>query len=274
MILKEIDHKDFANGSVYLLHTQDGLPVEVTDTFLPYYTKHAISEHQNYLKDYCLGNRTERWMIGVSTMSGCPIGCKFCSAGKLKHFRNLKWEEIVKQIIFIFNKQQYATIYRSIAKELKINYTRLGEPFLNLDNVKKAINHIDERFNNIRVLKNKEPIHHFVSTIGIKGSDFSWIRENITLQFSVHSFKEEYRNWLIPYKHKMTLEEMGKVRTNSKLKTTINLTLVNSDDFDIDELKKYFDPEYFFIKISPINKNSVSEENNMGDGIISQNNLI
>jgi 23S rRNA (adenine2503-C2)-methyltransferase len=54
MILKEIDHKDFANGSVYLLHTQDGLPVEVTDTFLPYYTKHAISEHQNYLKDYCL----------------------------------------------------------------------------------------------------------------------------------------------------------------------------------------------------------------------------
>ena len=36
MISKEIRSKDFANGTVYLLETHDGYPIETTDTFLPY----------------------------------------------------------------------------------------------------------------------------------------------------------------------------------------------------------------------------------------------
>lgn len=40
--MKEIKKKSFANGDVYLLETKDGYPVEVTDTFLPYYTKDAV----------------------------------------------------------------------------------------------------------------------------------------------------------------------------------------------------------------------------------------
>jgi hypothetical protein len=39
-------------------------------------------------------------------------------------------------------------------------------------------------------------------------------------------------------------------------------------DFDIKELRKYFDPAYFFIKLSPINVNKVSSANGMGVGII------
>ncbi|HLD90357.1 MAG TPA: radical SAM protein, partial [Patescibacteria group bacterium] len=65
-----------------------------------------------------------------------------------------------------------------------------------------------------------------------------------------------------------------KVRTNSNLKTTVNLTLARPEDFDIEALKKYFDPKYFFIKISPINENTMSKENNMGAGVISQQNLV
>jgi 23S rRNA (adenine2503-C2)-methyltransferase len=115
--------------------------------------------------------------------------------------------------------------------------------------------------------------HHYLSTIGIKGSDFSWIKDNITLQFSIHSFNEEYRDWLIPYKNKMTLEEIAAVRTKSNLKTTLNLTLARAEDFDINKLKELFDPKYFFIKLSPINPNEVSEKNEMGKGVISQVNL-
>jgi nicotinate-nucleotide adenylyltransferase len=72
-MLKEIKHRDFANGSVYLLRTEDGYPIETTDTFLPYYTKNAIGKNQNRLKNHDLGSRKERWMIGISTMSGCPV---------------------------------------------------------------------------------------------------------------------------------------------------------------------------------------------------------
>ena len=42
MILKELRKKEFKNGVVYLLETYDGYQIEVTDTFLPYYTKAEI----------------------------------------------------------------------------------------------------------------------------------------------------------------------------------------------------------------------------------------
>lgn len=68
--MKELSKRTFTNGTVYLLETEDGYPVEVTDTFLPFYTKDAIGRHQNNLVSEVTGSRKERWMIGVSTMSG------------------------------------------------------------------------------------------------------------------------------------------------------------------------------------------------------------
>lgn len=263
----EIRHREFANGVVYALQTKDGYPVEVTDTFLPYYTKDAIGRKQNKLDNYSLGSRDERWMIGVSCMSGCPVRCKFCATGQLKKYRNLTAEEIVEQVMFIVDKYDIEQAKR--AKEFKINYTRMGEPFLNIKEVKKAIDLLDTKFSADGVT-----IHHYVSTIGIKGSDFSWIKDNITLQLSLHSLDEDRRNELIPFKNKMTIEELGKIRTNSELKTTLNMTLVDELDFDIVKLQKYFDKESFFIKLSPINVNVVSEKNEMGKGIIKGINLI
>lgn len=264
--MEVIKQRTFANGIVYALKTTDGYPVEVTDTFLPFYTKDAIGRKQNALINECIGNRTERWMVGVSCMSGCPVRCKFCATGKLKRYRNLTAEEIVDQV------QQRVRSQMNVpwgAKEFKINYTRMGEPFLNIEEVKKAIQMIDDEYS-----YNEFKPHHYISTIGIKGSDFSWIKDNITLQVSLHSLNEERRNVLIPFKNKMTIEELGQIRTKSNLKTTVNMTLVDENDFDIDLLKKYFDPKYFFIKLSPININECSEKNHLGKGIIKGINLV
>jgi hypothetical protein len=66
--IKKIDEKQFQNGVVYAMETEDGYPIEVTDTFLPYYTKDAIGRKQNALwsggfwkpfralDDWCLGD--------------------------------------------------------------------------------------------------------------------------------------------------------------------------------------------------------------------------
>jgi adenine C2-methylase RlmN of 23S rRNA A2503 and tRNA A37 len=255
--MKELNSKHFSNGSVYALETEDSYPIEVTDTFLPYYTKDAIGRRQNSLVNTDFGDRSERWMIGVSCMSGCYVGCKFCATGQLKKSRRLKFSEILSQINFILGK--YPEGSPDNAKEFKINYTRMGEPFLNIEAIQDTINYISAYH---------PTTHHYISTIGIKGSDFSWIQGNISLQISLHSLIEERRNNLIPFGNKMSIEELGQIRTKSNLKTTINLTLVDKEDFDINLLKKYFDPKYFFIKLSPINKNSVSEGNNLGNGII------
>lgn len=264
--MKEIKSKHFANGSVYCLELDDGYKIETTDTFLPIDTKYCTNG-TNALRDNNLGSRAERWMCGVSTMSGCPIGCKFCATGQMKGWRNLTFEEIKDQVKFILEKNY--NILHSFQPdgpdEFKINYTRMGEPFLNIENVKKAIN-----FMNLYPFPG---LHHYISTIGIKGSDFSWIEGNVTLQISLHSLNEERRRELIPFKNLMTLEELGQIRTKSNLKTTLNLTLTDEEDFDINILKKYFDPEFFFIKISPLNENKVSEFNNL-KGIIEGVNLI
>jgi len=275
--MKIIKSKSFKNGCVYSLQLGDEYPIEVTDTFLPYYTKDAKNQGSNQLQNCEIGDRNERWMVGVSTMSGCPVGCKFCATAKLPKWRNLTDREIIDQIIFILRQNQIQdgspTYVPSKSKEFKINYTRMGEPFLNIDNVKKAIKKVND-FVYHEAEELKLPVHHYVSTIGIKGSDFSWIRGNITLQISLHSLDEKRRDWLIPWSKKMTLKELGQIRTNSDLKTTLNLTLVDEKDFDIEKLKKYFDPKYFFIKLSPINKNEISEKNHLGKGIIEQENIL
>jgi 23S rRNA (adenine2503-C2)-methyltransferase len=261
-MLKEMARVKFANGTVYVLQTKDGYPIETTDTFLPKYTKDAIGRKQNILKSTDLGSRADRWMIGVSVMSGCPVRCKFCATGKLKKWRNLTAQEIVDQVEFILTKNQECF---QNAYEYKINYTRMGEPFLNIDNVKTAINEIDKKY---------PGTHHYVSTIGISGSDFNWVKDNITLQVSVHSLKDDRRNWLIPYKNKMSLKEIGEIRTESKLKTTLNLTLIDRQDFDISKMTEVFDPIRFFIKLSPVNPNSISNKNGCGKGVIEGVNLL
>jgi len=260
--LTETRKKTFANGIVYALQTADGYPIEVTDTYLPIYTRDAVGRKQNALKSTDLGDRSERWMIGVSVMSGCPVGCKFCATGKLKRWRSLTAEEIVGQVEFILAKNKE---YKFVdAKEYKINYTRMGEPFLNIEEVKKAIKIIDERY---------PGTHHYVSTIGIKHADYTWIKDNITLQVSLHSLVPERRAWLIPWKNVDNLEQLGNIKTKSNLKTTLNLTLVEDADFNIEVLKRYFDQDKFFIKLSPINPNDVSDTNHLGLGIIEDQNL-
>jgi len=262
--MKQLRHKQFANGCVYALETDDGFPVEVTDTFLPFYTKDAIGRKQNTLANCDLGDRTQRWMIGVSCMSGCPVGCKFCATGNLPRWRNLTADEIVGQVLFILDKNP--GVQPNAAAEFKINYTRMGEPFLNLDAVQEAVRRIDDMMDG--------HVHHYVSTIGLRGSDFSWITGNVTLQISLHSLDEARRNELIPIRNKMTIEELGQIRTQSNLLTTLNMTLVDEADFDIDTLLCYFDPAHFFIKLSPINPNAVSEANHMGEGFIEAANLL
>ena len=255
--------KHFSNGSVYCLKLEDGALIETTDTFLPFYTKNAIGRHQNFLDNNELGDRSQRWMVGVSVMSGCPVRCKFCATGQMKKWRNLTAHEIVGQIEFVINKNPDFNPKNS--QEFKINYTRCGEPFLNIEAVKEAINIISSRYPNT---------HHYVSTIGIEGADYSWVKGNITLQVSLHSLDENHRNWLIPFKKKLSISELGKIRTLSNLKTTLNLTLVNEDDFDMKKISENFDKEKFFIKLSPINKNETSEKNKLGNGVIEGVNLI
>ncbi len=267
--MKVTKKKRFANGRVWGLETHDGYPVEVTDTFLPTYTKDAIGRHQNALQDGDVGDRSQRWMVGVSVMSGCPVGCKFCATGSLPRWRKLTTNEIVEQVEFVLD--QNPKYHPRDSNEFKVNYTRMGEPFLNVRSVQDAAWMIEGLC---------DGTHHYISTVGIRGAPYMWIEEmhylgvKVTLQLSVHSLNEKRRRLLIPYRDVMSLEELSEIRVDTQLKTTVNLTLVDESDFDIEALKRYFPPEHFFIKLSPINKNAVSEQHALGRGAVNGVNLV
>lgn len=153
-MLEYVRQRDFANGAVYMLRTEDGYLLEVTDTYLPFYTKDCINKHTNELKQGVLESRANRWMIGVSCMSGCPVHCSFCATGKLKKWRSLTAEEIFEQVKYILDKNKEWNPINS--QEFKINYTRVGEPFLNIDNVKKAMKLVDDYVKNKSIYTGNE----------------------------------------------------------------------------------------------------------------------
>jgi len=270
--MKIINQKKFGNGSVYALQTTNGKIVETTDTFLPIYTRDAIGRRENSLLSKNFGSRNERWMIGISTMSGCPVGCKFCAAGG-KFNGNLSAEEMIEQVNFVLeNNPNYNP---NNSKEFRILFTRMGEPGLNYFEVCRAIKMLKSKFQKSAIV---------ISTVGIKNNSLEeWLNlskeySEIHLQFSIHSTSEEYRNWLIPLKNKLDFFEIKSFAKkwmqipNNKRKISLNFTIVEGSEFNIKKLEEFFPKDLFFIKLSLVNENNYSIKNNI-TGAIKQKNL-
>lgn len=146
----------------------------------------------------------KRTVICCSTMSGCPVGCKFCGTGN-KFVRNLTADEIVEQIITVLVDKVITDVDRR-GKRFQIMFMSMGEPLLNWDEVESAIEKLHEMFPNAELL---------LSTIAPNRRDI-WDRviklsqkiSKIGLQFSIHKAIDSERDVLIPYKSKLTLREI------------------------------------------------------------------
>ena len=270
--MDEIKNIGFGNGKVYALKTSSGKIVETTDTFLPLYTKTCVRECNTLIKDD-FGSRSDRWMIGVSVMSGCLVGCKFCATGTVFN-GNLTSEEIIEQVEFIIRKNTHNKPQDS--DEFKILLTRMGEPALNYKEVNKAIIFIKEKYP-FAIIS--------ISTIGIDNlALLTWLAlykkyKGIELQFSIHTTSKEDRKKLIPMADLefVHMREFGKrwvnVGEDRNRKITLNFTLTEGNEFDIKVLRTYFPKEHFFIKLTPLNNNKISIKNNL-NGIIKKQNIM
>lgn len=86
--------------------------------------------------------KLNRITLCISSQVGCPMNCMFCVTGKLGFKRNLTRDEMISQIFFAnnyikekFGKQEDGTLYgvRNVV------FMGMGEPLLNYENTKKAI---------------------------------------------------------------------------------------------------------------------------------------
>lgn len=143
----------------------------------------------------------------ISSQSGCNAGCIFCATGYLGLQKNLTAGEIVSQV--------YEIIRETKEPPTNIVFMGMGEPFLNYENVLKALKILTSHFGQ------KIPARRItISTIGIKQriqkfadditSPLNKDIKNTKLALSLHSTKEEIRKDLIPLSEKYDLKSIYK----------------------------------------------------------------
>lgn len=145
----------------------------------------------------------KRTVICCSTQSGCPVGCKFCGTGN-KFIRNLSFKEIVRQIITILEDKNIIDV-PDRCERFQIMFMSMGEPLLNWLNVETAIHQLHIMYPTAELL---------LSTIAPHSDAYGRLIalskeiDKVGLQFSIHEAWDYKRDKLIPYKDKMTLNEI------------------------------------------------------------------
>ncbi|MCK5330044.1 MAG: radical SAM protein, partial [Candidatus Marinimicrobia bacterium] len=72
--------------------------------------------------------REDKWVLIISTLQGCPVGCSICDAGQFYSGR-LSEEELWVQLDYLV-KSRYPDS-KIPAKKFKIQFARMGEPSFN-----------------------------------------------------------------------------------------------------------------------------------------------
>jgi 23S rRNA (adenine2503-C2)-methyltransferase len=209
---------------------------------------------------------SEKWVITISTQYGCSMGCKFCDVPKVGKGINATYKDLVKQVLQgIYLHPEIET-----TKRLNVHFARMGEPTWNpnvLDATRWMKDHLDSEYK----------VHPVVSTMMPKNNEWlrtfihTWMRiknrlykGNAGLQLSINSTNEEQRNKMFS-NNCLSLYEIRKIMTGvipSGRKITLNFALAGYE-IDPNVLIKYFDPDDFLIKITPMHKTKSCENNNL-----------
>lgn len=206
----------------------------------------------------------EKWVIILSTQIGCPINCKFCDAGG-GFKRNLKKNEIFEQINFL-TKNRFSNSSVE-TKKFKIQFARIGEPTLNIE-VLKVLKEIPKKIkanNLIPSISTTAPLKSIYFLKSLKEiKDNYYYNGKFQMQFSIHSTREEKRNWISKVK-KLSLEEISSFGEyffkEGDKKITLNFALMEEGDLEIKKIKRIFSKEKFLIKITPVNPTISAMEN-------------
>lgn len=220
--------------------------------------------------------RDKKWVLIVSTLVGCPIGCKFCDSGWY-YYGKLTKDQILQQIDYMVAKR-FPTRVINIDK-FKIQFSRMGEPTLN-ENVLEVLDEFDKYFkakNFIPSLSTVAPIGRekfFEKLLEIKKDKYD---NTFQLQFSIHTTSFAQRDEVIPVK-KWTFEQIAeygkRFYSGNKRQITLNFALFKDAKVEIETIKKHFDPEVFLIKLTPINPTTAAKSNNIVSQVFTDENTL
>lgn len=153
--------------------------------------KSRFKTHDGHLVEGVLIPTEERKTACVSSQIGCSLSCKFCATGYMDRKRNLNYDEIYDQVVLI--NQQSLRVHNK--KLTNIVFMGMGEPLLNYNGVKKAIERITAE-DGLAM----SPRRITVSTAGVAkqikmlGDD----KVKFKLALSLHAANDAKRNEIMP----------------------------------------------------------------------------
>jgi len=203
--------------------------------------------------------------VCVSSQIGCPLACTFCATGKLGFKRDLKYYEIVEQVLFWarYLKKFRASNFEFRASDVSDSVTNIvfmgmGEPFLNYDNVMEAIKVLNDKDGfNLGIRK------FSISTAGITEGIIKLAEEElaINLAISLHAPNDELRQELMPVAKKYTIKNILEAvdyyidKTHRRVMFEyIMIDGVNDHEDEAKELAKLLRGKLCFVNLIPYNE--------------------
>ena len=209
--------------------------------------------------------RKDKWVLIISTLQGCPIGCPMCDAGGWYQGK-LSEQEILNQIDYMVMRR--FPDRKIPIKKFKIQFARMGEPAFNpavLDTLKKLPLTYDAP-GLLPSLSTVAPVgcdNFFEKLLDIKNNHYLG---KFQLQFSIHTTDIKLRDEIVPTK-KWNFAKIAaygeKFHSPQDKKITLNFALAANAELNPEILKNYFDPAIFIIKITPINPTLNAKQNNI-----------
>jgi len=216
--------------------------------------------------------REEKWVLIVSTLFGCPVGCKICDAGGWYKGR-LSKEDIFRQIDYLVTQRYPDKIIP--ARKFKVQLARMGEPSLNI-NVLDVLSDLPGRYDApglIPCISTVAPVKtdsFFSKLTHIKNRYYP--DGHFQMQFSIHSTDSAIRDKFIPIK-KWLLPQIAKYGERffkkGDRKIALNFALAENVPIDINILSEYFNPEKFIIKLTPVNPTISARQNKINNILFS-----
>jgi 23S rRNA (adenine2503-C2)-methyltransferase len=229
--LKELDKQVSQDGTrKYLLQLDDLSMVETVLMIQPY--GHSVC---------------------ISSQIGCNMGCAFCASGLIKKSRDVKADEMVRQLLHV---------QKDLDKEEKrvshMVVMGIGEPFDNYDHV----------MNTIRILNHDLGLaigsrHMTVSTCGIPSGIRKFAKEpfQVNLAISLHAPNDELRSSIMPINRAFPLKELMSAMNDyfkvSNRKVTYEYILlkdVNDSVAHAKQLASLIKGQHVYVNLIPYNK--------------------
>ena len=193
----------------------------------------------------------DKFTICLSSQTGCAVDCAFCVTGRLGGGRNLTADEIVGQLYAVAGDAGRGT------EGMRIVFMGMGEPFLNADEILRALAVLFEIVSPRRVT---------VSTSGITPAfdRFAALAKRPNLAVSLNAADEETRTRIMPINRTYPLEGLVRAMRRWPLEPRRRITVeyvliagVNDSPEDAGKLARLLAGMAVKVNAIPLNEDPV-----------------